>query len=302
MCTALAYLGNLGNAVFIVISAWFLLENGKTRLVKVITLILDTFFISVGSVLLFLLLGYRLTGNELLRMAFPTTFENNWFITCYILIYAIHPMLNAAIRSLSQKQLASSCLVMAFLYCGINFILWGRFYYNGLIGFIIIYFITAYVKFFVRKHSGDLMWNMRCLVLGMVGFLLLILLTNVLGFAIQGFHNKMLHWTSFCNPFFICIAVSLFNIARSKESICKSICIETVGPVTMFIYLIHENYIVRTYVRPKLFHFIYEVFSYRYILFWVLGIAGALFLTSACIGMLYGKISRGGGIIPLREA
>lgn len=294
MCTALAYLGNLGNAVFIVISSWFLLESSKTRLVKVITLILDTFFISVGSVLIYILLGYGLTGNELLRMAFPITFENNWFITCYILIYAIHPMLNTAIRSLSQKQLASSCLVMVFLYCGINFVLWGRFYYNGLIGFIVIYFLTAYVKFFVQKHSCELIWNIRCLVFGIAGFLLLLLTTNILGFAVQGFQNKMMHWTNFCNPFFVCIALSLFNIARCKKSVSGSTCIDTVGAVTMLIYLIHENYIVRTYVRPMLFSFIYDVFSYRYILVWVMVVAGGLFLASACVGILYRKIFRGG--------
>lgn len=294
LCTIMAYMGNLGNAMFIVISSWFLLGDNEVKLEKVVHLIADTFVISVGSALIYMLLGFRLTGGELLRMLLPTTFGNNWFITCYLLIYAIHPMLNAAISSLTQKSLLTVCLVMAFLYCCVNFVIWGCFDFSGLIGFMVIYFMTAYVKFYMINHNTNRAWNVVFLIVGIMGFIALLVITNLLGFAIQWCSNKMLHWTTFCNPFFICIAISSFNIARTGGKVRHGQSVKKIAGVTMFIYLIHENYIVRTYIRPRLFIWIYEVFTYNYVLLWTLTVAVLLFVVSCGISLVYRRFISGG--------
>ncbi len=261
--TTFEYMGSLGNAVFITISSWFLLESDKVNKKKIIQLIIETWIISVIVMGIYLIFGGRLNATEIIKQLFPVTFGLNWFIITYILFFAMHPLLNIIITSITKVQLLKINCVLILLYCCINFVLWRTFCWNGLIGFIVIYFITAYVKLYLADFSNNLRRNCILLFWGCLGFGLLLVVTNILGLLFPPLSNKMLHWTTFNNPFFIMIGIALVLIGKNLPE-KHTVLINKLAAACMFIYLLHENYILRTYIRPSVMERIVLYYGHTY--------------------------------------
>mgnify|MGYP004697559107 CR=1 FL=1 len=83
-------LGQIGNDIFLVCSFWFLTSSHKIKGEKFILLMADVFWISVISLLIFSLMGFRFPLKYLIKQFAPNLFGNSWFLSCYLLIYAIH--------------------------------------------------------------------------------------------------------------------------------------------------------------------------------------------------------------------
>lgn len=118
-----SHLGQVGNALFIVPSVFFLMENNEVKKNKIVQYIIDTFIVSVVYLIIFTIAKFELPLTFIVGALLPITFNFYWFITCYILLYAIHPWLNNIIRKLEKKQLFTANLCMFFLYCVISFAL-----------------------------------------------------------------------------------------------------------------------------------------------------------------------------------
>lgn len=137
-------MGQIGNVIFIICSSYFLLESKKANAKKVLYIIFDTFFISIAFLIFFLLLGYDLSAKEIIKQFFLITLKNNWFIGVYLIFYIIHPLLNIIIDKLDKKRLFHVNVFILIYYLCIQFIVAPN--YNNIIGFILIYFIVAYLK------------------------------------------------------------------------------------------------------------------------------------------------------------
>ncbi len=140
-------LGEIGNAIFLICACWFLLDSKKTNGEKIATLIGDAFFVSVVSLIIFSIMGYKFPLNYLYKQFIPVMSGNSWFLSAYILLYAIHPLLNMIIEMLDKKRLCSISVCLFIMYSCIYLVLANKgFYYSRIIGFVTIYFITAFVK------------------------------------------------------------------------------------------------------------------------------------------------------------
>ena len=129
--------------------------------------------------------------------------------------------------------------------------------------------------------------NKIILIISSLFLIILILSTNFLGLKISFFHDKVIRWAKGNNPLIILIAFSLFNIFRDKNFVNKTI--NKWSSLTLLIYILHENIIFRTYLRPYIFVFIKDNFGYKYIVLWILVISIALFLVSSLIALIYTK-------------
>lgn len=104
--SALRYLGTLGNDIFIICTAYFLIDSdSKPNKKKIVNIVIDTFVISIIWLVPMFLLGFKLGKKEMIGEFFPLTFNNNWFITCYILLYLLYPLLNLVAKTIRQKNL-----------------------------------------------------------------------------------------------------------------------------------------------------------------------------------------------------
>ena len=138
-----SHLGQVGNALFLVPSAFFLLDSDRVKKEKIAQFIIDTFCVSAIYLIIFIVIKGNLPLSYIVSSVLPITFNFYWFITCYIILYAIHPWLNQIIRKLEKAQLFSACLCMFVLYCVISYVLNGKYYYSHF--FLLFYHLFFYI-------------------------------------------------------------------------------------------------------------------------------------------------------------
>ena len=257
-------LGHIGNLIFIISSAYFLTDSKKTKKEKVINLIIDTFIISMFFLILVKSLGFYIEEKDIYKQFFPIIYSNNWFVSCYLIIYIIHPLLNIVIKHLDKKQFFRVNIIFI-IYLIIQIFFAEEFYYNDLIGFIIIYFFVAYMKLYMKDFQNNMKLNYIILFSSIILYIILLAFTNVLGLKYSFFFEKMLYWNRFDNFLFIAITISLFNIFKKKE--LKNRNINYISSLSLYFYIIHENMILRKFVRPLLYDI---VFSHNNIILWIL--------------------------------
>lgn len=280
----LQYSGSLGNSIFFLCSAWFLLESKKADSIKLMTIMFQMWSVSSISLAVALLIKGNIPFKLIIKSLLPFNYATNWYVGCYVLFYAIHPMLNTCIASLKQVDLLRAATVMGVLYCGFNYI-HTSFYCSSLILWIAIYFIVAYLKKYMISVCNDLKKNVVFLILGSMGNIFMIFVTNILGQKIAIFSEEMLRWNSNSSPFLLLIAFSLFNIGRHLHF--KSKFINYISSLSLLIYIIHENLLVKTYIRPFLWQFIYENFGYDRIVCWAMLMIIVIFVVSVILSILY---------------
>lgn len=279
------YMGQIGNCIFLVCSAYFLLEKDEVKINKVIRILADCLFFSLAFLAVFLCAGVELEPVTVLKQFFPTTFEYCWFVGCYLLLYLIHPMLNVIVRSLTQKSLLLVNLAGVFLYSILQMVLRDGFYYTRMVGFILIYFLMAYSKMYLKNTSCKKKLNLCVLIVSTVLLVAMVAVTNVLGLYMDTFCEKVLHYCIFVNPFIILMAFSAFNLC--KEWNIDNRVISVLASVTLYMYIIHENYLFANYARPVVFEYIYQTFTYEYVALWALLFAGICYVASLLLGLTY---------------
>lgn len=282
----LRYSGMLGNTIFFVCSAWFLLDSNKVNKKKLLQMLMDVWVISVSILIaVFIIRRGNISFKLLVEQLFPTTYENNWYITCYMLFYAVHPLLNSLLHDMPQKTLLKTTLVLIHLYVFINFVLPGQFFSSSIVLWITIYFAIAYIKFYLADLSNNTKLNLIMLGIGFAGNIGIVLLTNFLGLRIAPMRTWILRWNLNCSPFLILIAISLLNIARNVHF--KNKAVNYISGLSLLIYVIHENELLRTYYRPMMWSYIYNRFGYDYILLWTLIMVLLVFSFGLIMGILY---------------
>ena len=118
-----SYLGMLGNTVFFVCSAWFLLNSSKYSKRKWFAMLFEIWFVSVFILAVTLIIRHgSISPRIILSSLMPTTFSNNWYLTCYLLFYPIHPLLNIVIQKLDKRNHLRLACAMLILYCGFGFL------------------------------------------------------------------------------------------------------------------------------------------------------------------------------------
>ena len=283
----LYYFGTcIGNSVFFVCSAWFMVGNSKSTLHKAIWMIVDVWTVSVLFLAAYMVaLHGAVPAKTIIRSLLPTTFSNNWYITAYIVFLFIYPLLNIIIDRLTQRELLGLTILFSFMYIGVNFLSYGKFLYSDLLLWASVYFIIAYIKIYMPEFQNDVKSNFVILLAGIAGFVGIIVLTDILGLRISFFSDKLLYWKKNCNPFGILIAIGALNLMRQTSF--KSRAINYVSSLSMLIYLIHENIMVRTYTRPAIWQWIYSTFGYGHIVLLILIYALALFIAAAALAAVY---------------
>lgn len=251
MYVLLTNLGQIGNSVFFVASIWFFLESRHIKSTKAVKMIIETFIASIiclGAVEVF---GYHVPIKEVIFSFLPLTYGFYWFISCYLLIYLIHPFLNRMISEITQYQHFVFAFFLFALYCIIVVALGGDlYYYNELLGFLTLYLITSYYKSYIYKkictedgrkiiykflYVSIICWGISSLALAF--------LSEYVG----AFANKLLWLNRFVNPCFVVMGVSLVSISSCKQFYSKLI--NYLSSLSLIVFLLHNNKLIRTIVE-----------------------------------------------------
>ena len=278
-----SHLGALGNLIFFISSFWFLCEDKKRGLKKIVLLAVDVWLISV-IVLIGAASQIEIPAELVIKSFFPTLFGNNWFISCYILIFAIHPILNLAIKNLDQKSLLLICLVIVTIYFVLGMIT-NFFFSNNLVIFVGLYFVVAYVKKYGEGITSNIRINTLIFLSALCCLLVMIASLELVGLKIEFLQNQVTHWARNSNLCLLLMAFSLFNIFRSYDFVDKKI--NALASLSLFVYVIHENLIFRDLFRPYIFTLLHDRFGYDYIAIWILVLALILFVCVIFLSIAY---------------
>ena len=282
----LRYSGAFGNTIFFVCTAWYLLDSDRISKRKILQMLMDIWVISVMILLVvYGLRGGDIEGMVILRQLLPTTAANNWYMTCYLLFYPIHPFLNMVIYKAEKSTLLKMTLVMLFLYCGMNYLKGELFFTSKLIVWIVIYFAVAYMKLYLVELSNNFKANICIFMIGFIGNYGIIALTNVLGLRLSILSDKLLHWNVNYSPFILLMVIGVFNIARNIHM--ESSTVNYLSGLSLLIYIIHENALLRTYYRPMMWQYVYEKIGYDYILVWTFALVLIVFLFALVSSLVY---------------
>lgn len=280
--------GIFGNSIFFISSAWFLLNNDRVKAKKELKLFLDVWTISVLICGVVLLVRHgSISGKLLVKQFFPTLVANNWYMTCYLLFYPIHGILNKSIRAMSQRELLLAATALGTLYILVDYVVGQVLFPSMLILWITIYVIVAYAKLYMRDLIDNNKVNVLLVLVGILGNAGIIIATDLAGMKIGFLQTKVMYWANNCSPFLLMAAFGLFNIFRNIEF--SNRVINYISKLSLFIYLIHENMLLRTYYRPMLWHEVYNRFGYSYVLMWLLILAVGVFTFGLIISILYEK-------------
>lgn len=283
------YLGQIGNAIFIVCSGWFLLDTDNVKGIKVAKMLTDCIVISLIGVVVALICHCNLTNGEIFDAIFITKIlDHYWFILCYSMFYLIHPFLNLIIRYLSKESHFGINLIFFILYSGLYFVISGRhFYYTSLVGFICVYFYIAYLKKYCWKKFSK-QHALMCFVCGLVFNSILILVQNWLGLHFNVMNGRMGYYNWFNNPFILMMAFGLFSFFIQCDYRRKNF-VSFIANNTLLIYLIHANYFISTQLLPMIYKYFYYNIGYKQVFVFYLIVGTLLFLSSVLLAWIYGK-------------
>jgi hypothetical protein len=279
--------GALGNAIFFVCSAWFLVGKTGSARKKAFSLLCTVWTVSVLMFCLYQLCAPSdLTIKDIIKQFFPTCFSNTWYMTCYIIFLFIYPWLNKLIALTDQKQLLRITLFSSMLWIVMNYFAGGLFFASDLILWVTIYLLMAYLKLHCGRLMASTKAGLSLLLIGIIGYIAQVVVTNYVGLhLISVFSDKVLRWNKNCCPFYLMIAVGSLIIAMKAKYKVRAV--NYISGLSMFIYLIHENYLFRQYTRPAIWQYLYIDYGYSHVVLLDLVFSLVLFLLAAVISTIY---------------
>ena len=254
-------LSNVAVNVYVLISGYFLVES-EFKFGKVINLVLQVFFYTIGITILACASGIfsikDLDIYNTILQILPLQMEHYWFVTAYIIMYMLSPVLAAGIKNISRKQLQIVILIFVCFMCVEKSIVPVRLIidkkgYDAL-WLICLFLVAAYIrlygiKFLQKKSIVILLYFLGC-AMSFIENMAVALVYEKTG-KLQHLIGVSYHY----NHIFVFMAsIGFFmfflkiNMPENKFSniICK------ISPYTLGVYLLHEHLYIR-YLWPKWF-------------------------------------------------
>ena len=257
--------GKLGVNLFVLISGYFL-SKSNIKLKKIIKLILQVDFYSILLYLIFAGIENNITVGGFFENLFAIFFEKYWFMTAYVVLYLLSPIINILISKLKQNMHFVLMFISIGLFFGLSYVPYINFLVN------IGWFFTLYlIGSFMRKYGENYLKKVRwyySLIAFFVLYVLIIFIQYKFG----------INFAELTNPIGLVMAICLF--LTFKQSKIKNIkFLNLVASFTLGIYLIHDNNFVRGYIWNNLFNCGYHS-QYNY--FVVFAIVAVIVVFVAC--------------------
>lgn len=278
--------GALGNMIFLISSIWFLIDKNKNYKKKILSIIIDIFIISVASLLLFMIF-YKgdISIKYIIKSIFPTIFANNWYMTCYIMLLLLYPFLNIIVKSIDKKQLFRINLLSIIVYFGICFVKTNLLFNTSLVVFVVIYFLVAYIRKYCINFVKDKKANIILLILSVVISIASLIVLNYIELKSGIKVIELIKFATNNNILLLITGFSLFNLFLNINISNKVI--NYISSLSMLIYVIHENILVRVYLRPQIWSDILNKYGEKYIIIEDLLFSIMILFASLIIAIIY---------------
>ena len=237
--------------IFILLSGYFSYKN-KFKISKLLSLNNAIWF----YVVLFFFIGilfFNITYTKLdiLKAILPITFNDYWFMTNFLLLYILSPILNKFINNTNRQSHFYILVFLLVVFSILPTFTNGEFY-NVSSGYSLYHFIFMYlIGAYLAKYN--IKYKIKYLIIAFIIFYLLNTTSFFLGSNIVNSSNSLLNYLgkalrdsylSYNSPFIIFQAITFLLIFKNIKISSKVI--NYIASNVLGIYLIHDNNIVRT--------------------------------------------------------
>lgn len=261
ICQAAFALCNVAVTCFVLNSGYFLCTS-RFKLKKWISTWGHALFYSVGIYLV--LSGVHGGGTvfslkELMKCGMVFTLKRYWFVTAYLLLYAVFPFLNAAIRGMNRHQHLMCCCVLFGLLSLLSNIVYisdfsGANGGSSFLWFCVLYLVAAYFRLYVPERVVRQRWMLP----GYIACCLIICCERFAAYAITPhiFGTIKLSSLFYANNSIMILPASLFLLQFFRglhiRGAFASKATGFTAPLAFAVYLIHDN----PTMRPVLWRWI----------------------------------------------
>ncbi|WP_026656641.1 acyltransferase [Butyrivibrio sp. AE3003] len=265
--TILEAIAITGVNVYVLISGYYL-SSSKVKFSKILLLILQVYFYTllISGAMMFVG-AYSVKPEDkldrALRYLFPISSEHYWFVTAYVIMYVLAPVMNAAVNTLKRKQLKTVIIGLLTWFCFIKSIVPAKFgtdrmgYDFG--WFICLYLIAAYIRkynvvLFRDAKRSALVYLVSVIVIAAIGFIFYkinfdtttrIYSEEIGDYIYKGKFQYYAGVPCHYNFFFALTGAlglfSVFRFMRLKENLFAKV-IRIIAPYTLGVYLLHMHF------------------------------------------------------------
>lgn len=237
-------LGKIAVTVFILISGYFMI-NKKISIKKIILLWMEVeFYIILMTLVTTLIKGaYPFKIKDTIKLLMPIVFNKYWFITAYMGLYVISPLINKIVLKLTKKKfnmlIKINFIVFIVIYSfmhGEQFITTGS-NLSVTVLFCFLYMVGAYIKL----NDIDFLKNRSKLILSLYLLIALVLYYAILIIVSIYFKNIVIdYYIDFKFILVFVISILIFYIFK-KTKINNSKIINNIAASVFGIYLFQSH-------------------------------------------------------------
>lgn len=197
-------------------------------------------------------IGSHVNRWSLLYTIMPFSYNPGWwFIMCYVLLYLLSPILNAAINTFGKAKFEYVLILLTIVNLYFGFYRNQDFanYGYSTSHFIYLYFIGAYLrKISVSLHTHTRKWRWTLFAMYFIGSILLGFLTIMNERYLHNDTSVWLYTLNYNHPLLIVNSIALFMFFETLSF--RSRIINYIAPSVLAVYLIHEcNWFSALYYR-----------------------------------------------------
>lgn len=239
---------------YVMISGWLLAQSDRVKRSRVIRLWGQTLFYSVIIGLICVIVFDNVSGMDIVRTFMPVSSNSYWFITNYIILYLLHPVLNKAVQALEQRKFRDLLILLVLIFC-----VWPNIMpffdtvdtSNGysLPWFIILYLTGVYFRLYTPKWVKVKKCFPAYVIIALSTYLARMVCIvmqdriSIVGYYTDSFYAYNSIPVYIASIFlFLSFATVTLNITQGKAAAKAVLFFST---ATLDVYLIHEQVILR---------------------------------------------------------
>ncbi len=238
--------------LFILIFGYFGYKS-KFKVSKLLSLNNAAWFYKVlFTIIAIVLIGKTFTKIEILKAFSPIPLNEYWFITTYILLYLISPLLNKFINNSSRKTHLSIIVILLIIFSVLPTITAGEFF-DVAHGFSLYHFINIYL---IGAYLGKYKIQIKAKYLILAAIILCVLnITNFyIGYKFIYHYSPTISYIgnvlcdsflTYSNPIIIFQSIAVFLLFTKLK--IQSKVINKIATCVFGVYLIHDNSLVREF-------------------------------------------------------
>lgn len=294
----LAFGGKLGCNLFVLVTGYYMIRS-RFKIRSVIRLIAETLFYSWLILVIAFFMGASISFWDLENAILPISTGEYWFVTTFVILCFLAPLLNRAFLMLSQGQRSVLLCLGFILFVIIPTFCLSNSYASNLVWFCYVYYVGAYIRLsgdeaediglprFSRNDGGGVtLLNPAQMVLARPGLVTLVSIVAtflsivILNYIERKFGFGLIAPTYLIGQNMITTALASFGgfVLFLKLKIPYSKIINAFGGAVFGVYLIHDN----PFVRRELWGAFQPVYNEGALAIMVTGIVVAVLIFMVC--------------------